>query len=54
MAAGPDCDLVAVPFRRGSAILLGRMGGPAFLPAEITRAAHLARVAQALLVEDAS
>lgn len=49
-AAGPDCELLGVPFRDG-ALLLGRMGGPAFLAAEITRVAHLARVAQALLAE---
>jgi hypothetical protein len=47
--AGPDCELLAAPFRDGSAILLGRIGGPAFLPAEISRVAHLARLAQALL-----
>jgi hypothetical protein len=48
-AAGPDCELAAVPFRESAALLLGRIGGPAFLPAELTRLAHLARVAQALL-----
>jgi hypothetical protein len=47
--AGPDCELAAVPFRETSAIVLGRIGGPAFRPAERTRLAHLARVAQALL-----
>jgi hypothetical protein len=47
--AGPDCELAAVPFRQSSALLLGRIGGPAFRPAELTRLAHLARVAQALL-----
>jgi hypothetical protein len=47
--AGPDCELAAVPFRDGSAILLGRIGGPAFRPAELTRLSHLSRVAQALL-----
>jgi hypothetical protein len=31
------------------AVLLGRMGGPAFLPAELMRLAHLARVARVLL-----
>jgi hypothetical protein len=36
------------------ALLLGRMGGPAFLNTEITRVAHLARLAQALLVEGAT
>jgi hypothetical protein len=46
--AGPDCELAAVPFREG-AIVLGRIGGPAFRPAELTRLSHLARVAQALL-----
>jgi hypothetical protein len=47
--AGPDCELAAVPFRETAALLLGRIGGPAFRPAELTRLAHLARVAQALL-----
>jgi hypothetical protein len=47
--AGPDCELAAVPFRESAALLLGRIGGPAFRPAELTRLAHLARVAQALL-----
>jgi hypothetical protein len=47
--AGPDCELAAVPFRDSSAFVLGRIGGPAFRPAELTRLAHLARVAQALL-----
>jgi hypothetical protein len=51
-AAGPDCELLATPFRGGSAILLGRIGGPAFLPAERTRVSHLARLAQALLTEE--
>jgi hypothetical protein len=50
-AAGPDCELIAAPFREASAILLGRIGGPAFLPAEVTRVAHIARLAQALLTE---
>jgi hypothetical protein len=50
-AGGPDCELLAAPYRGDSAILLGRIGGPAFLPAEITRVAHLARLAQALLTE---
>jgi ACT domain len=50
-AAGPDCELLAAPFRGDSAILLGRMGGPSFLPAEITRVWHLSRLAQALLLE---
>jgi hypothetical protein len=49
-AAGPDSELLGVPFRDG-AFVLGRMGGPAFLATEITRVAHLARVAQALLAE---
>jgi hypothetical protein len=47
--AGPDCELAAAPFRESAAIVLGRIGGPAFRPAELTRLAHLARVAQALL-----
>jgi hypothetical protein len=46
--AGPDCELIGAPFA-AAAVLLGRIGGPAFLPAELTRLAHLARVAQALL-----
>jgi hypothetical protein len=49
--AGPDCELAAVPFRTAAAILLGRIGGPAFRPAELTRLGHLSRVAQALLPE---
>jgi hypothetical protein len=49
--AGPDCELVAAPFRGSAALLLGRIGGPAFRPVELTRLAHLARVAQALLPE---
>jgi hypothetical protein len=48
-SAGPDCDLAAVPFRESAAVVLGRIGGPAFRPAELTRLSHLARVAQALL-----
>jgi hypothetical protein len=47
--AGPDCELAAAPFRTSSAVLLGRIGGPAFRPAELTRLSHLVRVAQALL-----
>lgn len=50
--AGPDCELAAVPFRGSSAVVLARIGGPAFRPAELTRLAHLARVAQALLPYD--
>jgi hypothetical protein len=46
---GPDCELAGVPFRQTSALLLGRIGGPAFRPAELTRLSHLARVAAALL-----
>lgn len=49
--AGPDCELAAAPFRASSAIVLGRIGGPAFRPAELTRLAHLGRVAQALLAD---
>jgi hypothetical protein len=48
-SAGPDCELLGVPFGAGAAIVLGRIGGPEFLPAEVTRITHLARVAQALL-----
>jgi hypothetical protein len=47
--AGPDCELAAAPFRASAAVVLGRIGGPAFRPAELTRLSHLARVAQALL-----
>jgi hypothetical protein len=50
-AAGPDCELIAAPFRTRSSIVLGRMGGPSFLPSEIIRLSHLARLAQALIVE---
>lgn len=50
LAAGPDCELLAVPYRRDGALLVGRMGGPTFLAAETMRVAHLARLAQALLV----
>jgi hypothetical protein len=46
--AGPDCELAAVPFRDTAAIVLGRIGGPPFRAAELTRLAHLGRVAQAL------
>lgn len=53
-AAGPDCELLAAPFRGDSAIVVGRMGGPTFLPAEVTRVGHLARLAQALLTEGAT
>ncbi|HVW79804.1 MAG TPA: amino acid-binding protein [Mycobacteriales bacterium] len=52
-AAGPDCELLAAPFHATSAILLGRIGGPVFLAAERVRISHLARVAQALLAEEA-
>jgi hypothetical protein len=47
--AGPDCELAGVPFRSSAAVLVGRIGGPAFRPAELTRLSHLVRVAQALL-----
>jgi hypothetical protein len=47
--AGPDCELVAVPFRQTAALLVGRIGGPGFRPTELTRLSHLARVAHALL-----
>jgi hypothetical protein len=47
--AGPDCELAVVPFRDAAAVLVGRIGGPAFRPAELTRLSHLSRVAQALL-----
>ena len=50
-AAGPDCELLGVPYRKSGALLVGRMGGPTFLPTEITRVSHLARLAQALLAE---
>jgi hypothetical protein len=48
-SAGPDCALLGVPFGPTAAVVLGRIGGPEFLPAEVARLAHLARVAQALL-----
>jgi hypothetical protein len=48
VVAGPDCELAAVPFRDTAAVLLARIGGPAFRPAELTRLAHLARIAQSL------
>lgn len=51
VAAGPDCELLGVPYHRTAALLLGRMGGPTYLPTEITRVAHLARVAHALIAE---
>lgn len=50
--AGPDSELVVVPFRESAAIVLARIGGPAFRPAELTRLTHLARVANALLPID--
>ncbi|HVV76772.1 MAG TPA: ACT domain-containing protein [Mycobacteriales bacterium] len=50
-AAGPDCELLAMPYRTNAVLLLGRMGGPAYLPTEVTRVAHLARVARALFAE---
>jgi hypothetical protein len=45
--AGPDSELVAVPLGPGSsaALVLGRIGGPAFRPAELMRLAHLANLA---------
>lgn len=46
--AGPDVVLVAVPFGPASALLVGRIGGPDFLPAELQRLEHLTRVARAL------
>lgn len=50
-SAGPDCELLAMPYRSDAVLLLGRMGGPAYLQTEITRVAHLARVARALFAE---
>jgi hypothetical protein len=47
--AGPDVVLVVVPFGPTAALLAGRIGGPDFLPAELQRLGHLARVASALL-----
>lgn len=47
-SAGPDCALVGAPFGSAAAVVLGRIGGPDFLPAEVTRLGHLARVAKAL------
>ena len=52
-SGGPDCELFAAPFRGSGAILVGRMGGPPFLPAEMTRLSQLSRLAQALLIEGA-
>jgi hypothetical protein len=49
-SAGPDPALIAVPFARTSALVLGRIGGPAFRPAEVMRTAHLANLA-AIAVE---
>lgn len=48
-SAGPDVVLVAVPFGPVTALVAGRIGGPDFLPAELLRLGHLARVAQAML-----
>jgi hypothetical protein len=48
-SAGPDVVLAAVPFGAATAIVAGRIGGPDFLPAELLRLGHLARVAQAML-----
>jgi hypothetical protein len=48
-AAGPDAVLVAAPLGAGGQLLAGRIGGPDFLPAELQRLGHLARVARALL-----
>jgi hypothetical protein len=48
-SAGPDVVLVGVPFGPATALVAGRIGGPDFLPAEMLRLGHLARVAQALL-----
>jgi hypothetical protein len=53
-AAGPDCELLAMPYRAAAVLLLGRMGGPSYLPTEITRVAHLARVARALFADSGS
>jgi hypothetical protein len=51
--AGPDVVLVAVPFGAGG-LVVGRIGGPDFLPAELQRLGHLTRVAAALLPTDAA
>lgn len=47
-SAGPDCELLGAPLGAVAAIVLGRIGGPGFLPSEVTRLGHLSRVAQAL------
>ena len=48
-SGGPDCEIAAAPFGSSAAIVLGRIGGPDFRPAELIRLSHLARVAQAVL-----
>jgi hypothetical protein len=47
--AGPDATLVAVPYAGTHALVLGRIGGPAFRPSELMRLAHLANVAAVAL-----
>jgi hypothetical protein len=47
--AGPDATLVAVPYAGSRALVLGRIGGPSFRPAELMRLAHLANVAAAAM-----
>jgi hypothetical protein len=47
--AGPDATLVAVPYSGTHALVLGRIGGPAFRPSELMRLAHLANVASVAL-----
>ena len=43
--AGPDSVLAAAPLPPAAAVVLGRIGGPAFRPAELMRLAHLASLA---------
>jgi hypothetical protein len=47
--AGPDATLIAVPYAGTHALVLGRIGGPAFRPSELMRLAHLANVAAVAL-----
>ena len=47
--AGPDVTLIAVPYAGTHALVLGRIGGPAFRPSELMRLAHLANVAAVTL-----
>jgi len=42
VAGWGDCTLVVVPLTRDRAMVVGRLGGPAFLDSEIARLNHLA------------